>query len=136
MENIIVKSIDKINSPDKFALFIGRWQPFHDGHQWLIDQKLKHGKRVCIAIRDVPQDDKNWWSSDEIQVMLEEKFAELIQSGMIKVIQIPDIESVNIGRGIGYDIIEHIPTQDIHDISATKIRKEFGSIDKLPQNLD
>ena len=136
MENIIVKSIDKTNNPDKFALFIGRWQPFHDGHQWLIYQKLKYGKRVCIAIRDVPQDDKNWWSSNEIQVMLEEKFAELIQSGMIKVIQIPDIESVNIGRGIGYDIIEHIPPQDIHDISATKIRKEFGSIDKLPQNLD
>ena len=44
---------------------------------------------------------------------------------MIKVIQIPDIESVNIGRGIGYDIIEHIPPQEVHDISATKIRAEL-----------
>ena len=44
---------------------------------------------------------------------------------MIKVIQIPDIESVNIGRGIGYDIIEHIPPQEVHDISATKIRNKL-----------
>ena len=127
MEKLIVESTDKTNNPDKYALFIGRWQPFHEGHQWLIDQKLKHGKRVCIAIRDVPQDDKNWWSSDEIQKMLEERFDELIKSGMIKVIQIPDIESVNIGRGIGYDIIEHIPPQDVHDISATKIREKLKS---------
>ena len=125
MEKIIVESIDKTNNPDKFALFIGRWQPFHEGHQWLIDQKLKHGKRVCIAIRDVPKDDKNWWSSEEIQEMLEERFLDEIYRGIIRVIIIPDIESVNIGRGIGYDIIEHIPPQEVHDISATKIREQL-----------
>ena len=74
MQNYIVTSTDKTNNPDKFALFIGRWQPFHGGHQWLIDQKLNEGKRVCIAIRDVPQDDKNWWSSEEIQGMLEDGY--------------------------------------------------------------
>jgi cytidyltransferase-like protein len=125
MEKYIVESTDKTNNPDKFALFIGRWQPFHEGHQWLIDQKLKHGKRVCIAIRDVPKDDKNWWSSEEIQEMLEERFLDEIYRGIIRVIIIPDIESVNIGRGIGYDIIEHIPPQEVHDISATKIRAEL-----------
>jgi cytidyltransferase-like protein len=129
MENFIVESIDKTNNPDKFALFIGRWQPFHDGHQWLIDQKLKHGKRVCIAIRDVPKDDKNWWSSEEIQEMLEERFLDEIYKGQIRVIIIPDIESINIGRGVGYDIIEHIPPQDIHDISATKVREELKKND-------
>jgi nicotinamide mononucleotide adenylyltransferase len=125
MEKIIVESLDKTNNPDKYALFIGRWQPFHDGHQWLIDQKLNEGKRVCIAIRDVPLDDKNWWSSDTIQKMLEEKLKTFIDVGMIKIIQIPDIESINIGRGVGYDIIEHIPPQEIHDISATKIRNKL-----------
>jgi hypothetical protein len=37
---------------------------------------------------------------------------------------IPDIESVNYGRDVGYEIIEHIPPKDIREISATKIRKE------------
>lgn len=125
MEKLIVESIDKTNNPDKFALFIGRWQPFHEGHQWLIDQKLNQGKRVCIAIRDVPKDEKNWWSSEEIQEMLEERFLDEIYRGIIRVIIIPDIESINIGRGVGYDIIEHIPPQDVHDISATKIREQL-----------
>ena len=27
----------------KRALFIGRWQPLHDGHRWLFAQKLDAG---------------------------------------------------------------------------------------------
>ena len=43
----------------------------------------------------------------------------------VKVIVIPDIESVNYGRGVGYDIIEHIPPKKISEISATKIREKL-----------
>ena len=38
---------------------------------------------------------------------------------------IPDIESVNYGRGVGYEIIEHFPPTDIKEISATKIRENL-----------
>ena len=45
----------------------------------------------------------------------------------VEVMIIPDIESVNYGRGVGYDIIEHVPPQEVGEISATKIRKKlFG----------
>ena len=37
---------------------------------------------------------------------------------------IPDIESINYGRDVGYEIIEHIPPKDIEKISATKIREK------------
>ena len=43
----------------------------------------------------------------------------------VKVIIIPDIESINYGRGVGYEIIEHEPPQDIGEISATEIRKKM-----------
>src|SRR3989344_3626857 len=36
------------------SLFIGRWQPFHDGHKKLIDVVLKEGGKVLIAVRDTP----------------------------------------------------------------------------------
>jgi hypothetical protein len=49
----------------------------------------------------------------------------------VKIIIIPDIESVNIGRGIGYDVIEHVPPQEIHDISATQIREQMKKEGKL-----
>ena len=75
----------------KYSLFIGRWQPWHDGHKWLIDQRLKEGKKVCIAVR----------------------------------------ESVNYGRGVGYDIIEHVPPNNIEQVSATKIREQMRKDGKL-----
>lgn len=135
MEKIIVESFDKTNNKDKYALFIGRWQPFHEGHQWLINQKLLKGQKVCIAIRDVPTDEKNWWTSEEIKTMLEERFSEDISKDLIKVIIIPDIESINIGRGVGYDIIEHVPSNAISEISATKIRSEIEDKSKYGKGL-
>ena len=124
METYLVKSTETITpNKNKFAFFVGRWQPFHDGHQWLINQALVKGKNVCIAIRDVAKDDKNIWTSEEIKEMLEVRFKEDIMYGYIKVVIIPDIDSINIGRGVGYDIIEHTPPKQIGDISATKIRR-------------
>jgi cytidyltransferase-like protein len=125
METIIVKASNKTKGENKFALFIGRWQPFHDGHQWLINQQLDKGNRVCIAIRDVEQDDKNIWTSEEIKLMLEDRFETENEAGKIKVICIPDIDSINIGRDVGYDIIEHKPPHNIGEISGTKIRAEW-----------
>ena len=37
----------------KYSMFIGRWQPWHKGHRWLIDQRLNEGKNVLICIREV-----------------------------------------------------------------------------------
>jgi cytidyltransferase-like protein len=34
------------------ALFIGRYQPFHDGHRRLIEEGLRRVGQVCIAVRD------------------------------------------------------------------------------------
>jgi hypothetical protein len=41
----------------------------------------------------------------------------------VKVILIPDIKSVNYGRGVGYEIIEHEAPPDVWMISATAIRR-------------
>jgi hypothetical protein len=38
---------------------------------------------------------------------------------------IPDIESVNYGRGVGYEINEHVPPDDVCNISATQIREHI-----------
>ena len=115
----------------KYSLFIGRWQPWHAGHQWLIDQRLNEGKNVCIAIRDVETDENQPWQAEHIKGLLIDRLHEEIQSERIKVIIIPDIESVNYGRGVGYDIIEHVPPTDVKEISATKIREQMRKDGKL-----
>ena len=108
----------------KYSMFIGRWQPWHKGHQWLIDQRLKEGKNVLICIRDVMPDEKNPYTCEEVYDNIQQQLREFIDEGVIKVMIIPDIESVNYGRNVGYEIIEHEPPEEIKEISATKIRNE------------
>jgi cytidyltransferase-like protein len=106
-------------------MFIGRWQPWHNGHRWLIDQRLNEGKNVLICVREVSKDDKNPYNPIEVKENVEKELKDLINAKRVKVIIIPDIESVNYGRGVGYDIIEHVPPSEIGKISATKIREKL-----------
>ena len=103
------------------AMFIGRWQPLHNGHKWLINQKLKEDVPVLICVRDIPPDEKNPFTTQQTIEMLETVYAKQD----VVVVSIPDIESVNYGRGVGYGINEHVPPQDIGFISATDIRKSI-----------
>ena len=87
----------------KYSMFIGRWQPWHQGHRWLIDQRLNEGKNVLICIRDMEPDDNNPFTCNEVYNNLQNELKKLIDNGKVKVIIIPDIESVNYGREVGYD---------------------------------
>ena len=119
------------DSEIKYSMYIGRWQPWHQGHRWLIDQRLDDGKNVLICIRDIEPDEKNPWTSKEVEANLQIELKDLIKQGKVKIVIIPDIESINIGRGVGYDIIEHVPPEKIRDVSATNIRKQMKKDGKL-----
>jgi len=118
---------------DKRAMFVGRWQPLHNGHKWLIGQKLNQGAPVLICVRDIPPDEKNPFTTEQTVDMLETAYAD----DDVVVMTIPDIESVNYGRGVGYGIIEHVPPQDIGFISATQIRNQVAANnDSWKENVD
>ena len=128
MKNYLAKAASKSG---EWAMFIGRWQPWHDGHRWLIDQALNEGKKVLLCVRDVPVDEKNPWTAHQILLNLSNELKDLVQEGRLSIMKVPNIESINIGRGVGYDVIEHVPPQEIHDISATKIREQMKAEGKL-----
>ena len=109
----------------KYAMYIGRWQNWHAGHEWLIRQQLDKGKNVWVAIRDVPEDENNPKSAHRVMMDLMEEpfFQENIDRILISII--PDIESVNYGRGVGYEVIYHQPPTDIEAISGTGIRQGY-----------
>ena len=114
-------------------MFVGRWQPLHNGHKWLIGQKLNQGVPVLICVRDIPPDDKNPFTTDQTMDMLETAYAD----EDVVIIPIPDIESVNYGRGVGYEILEHVPPKDIGFISATQIRNQISQgDDSWKENVD
>ena len=106
----------------QYSMFIGRWQPWHSGHRWLIDQRLNEGKNVLICIRDIKPDEKNPFTAQQVL----ENITEFYQNEpRVKVMVIPDICSIEFGRGVGYKIEEIVLPKEIQEISATKIRKEM-----------
>jgi phosphopantetheine adenylyltransferase len=106
----------------KYAMYIGRWQNWHKGHEWLINQQLEKGKNVWVAIRDVDVDENNPKTAQQVMIELTKEPFFRQNWNQIHISIIPDIESVNYGRGVGYDVIYHEPPTEIAEISGTKIR--------------
>ena len=132
MANFQAKADKESSSTEKkYSVFFGRWQPFHAGHYWLINERLKEGKNVWVAIRDVKPDEKNPWTAQQILKNLSEELLPLIEEGRVFLSIVPDIESINYGRGVGYDVIEHVPPKEIGEISATSIREQMRKDGKL-----
>jgi len=124
----------------KYAMYVGRFQNWHKGHEWLINQQLEKGKDVWVAIRNVPTDENNPKTAQEVMMELagESFFKE--NSHRINISIIPDIESINYGRGVGYDVIYHEPPEDVAKISGTSIRNGYtdsnGDIIEYPDMND
>lgn len=133
MQKIHVEGDPKLKNTNgkQYSMFVGRFQPFHAGHRWIVNEILDEGKNVLICVRDIEPDKKNPYTSQEVENRIAEELSDLIKDGRVRVMIIPDIESINFGRGVGYDIIEHIPPQEVSDISATKIREQLRTEGKL-----
>lgn len=111
------------NKDKKYAIFVGRYQPYHYGHINLIQQKLNEGIPALIMVRDIEPDEKNPFTTEQTVSMI--KKYHNAKGDDVRVMIIPDIESVNYGRGVGYEINEYTPTEEIGFISATKIRESI-----------
>lgn len=101
------------------ALFIGRWQPFHNGHLILINEKLDQRIPVAIGVRDTYVSKQNKWSTAERIEMIEAVF----DGKDVIVFSIPDINSFCYGREVGYSVEEYEPSEEVKNFSATEIRK-------------
>jgi adenylylsulfate kinase len=112
-----------------YSLFIGRWQPFHEGHKKLIQKVLEEGKNVCVAIRDTDISEENPYSAEERSKMISDAFPQ------VKVIVIPDIEEVVHGRKVGWGIRELHLDEKTEKVSGTDIRKEMKQGKSLTNSL-
>lgn len=125
---------------------LGRWQPWHDGHTALFEKALAETGQVVIMIRDVggivgedagggrtvAQDD-NPFDINEVKKNIR---VGLLEAGyeygdQYIIMEVPNIVDISYGRGVGYTFTEHDLGSEIHDISATKIRKQMREDGKL-----
>jgi hypothetical protein len=119
---------------------LGRWQPWHDGHIELFKRALQRTGQVCIMYRDVAGVDAGVGGQADNPFDFEDVKQNIIK-GLSKhgykegkeyiVIKVPNVIDISYGRGVGYSFSEHDLGEEIHKISATKIRKEMRVKGKL-----
>ena len=106
------------------ALFLGRYQPFHEGHRTLIVEGLKRVGQACIAVRNTQGvDDKNPFDFEYVRSRIEHGLREF--EGRFIVVPLPNISNIFYGRDVGYTIERLSLSDEIEQISATDQRKRL-----------
>lgn len=104
------------------ALFVGRYQPFHHGHQRLIEEGLRRVGQVCVAVRDMHGiDAKNPLRFFAVKRRIEAALS--AYAGRFVVVTLPNITNVFYGRDVGYSVERTVLDEATEEISATKIRQ-------------
>lgn len=122
------------------AQMLGRWQPWHDGHTALFKKAYTEVGQVVIMVRDVEgivgqdagagrtamQDDNPFYYDyvcDAIEDGLHD--AGFTRGAEYVIMKVPNIVDISYGRGVGYTFTQHDLGEEMHNISATKIRTEM-----------
>ena len=103
------------------ALMLGRWQPWHQGHQELFKKSLEKTGQVIIMVRSMPISENNPYDFEQVKEKI--KYALREYKGKFEIIQVPNITNICYGRDVGYKVEEIVLPDKIQAISATKIRK-------------
>jgi cytidyltransferase-like protein len=76
----------------RYSLYIGRFQPFHDGHVWCINEMISKGKKVCVAIMDIHdlEPKNNPYTYQQVFDRISEVMNNEIQSGQVIITKIRD----------------------------------------------
>ena len=112
---------------------LGRWQPWHEGHQELFKRAIKKTGQVVIQVRDVKGvsggsgNDDNPFDWDQV---CENISTSLSKDGYergvhYEIMLVPNIVNITYGRVVGYVFEEEVFEDSIEEISATKIRKKM-----------
>ena len=105
---------------DPSHVFIGRWQPLHDGHRTIIDSAADNGNDVLIAIRDTELSENNPLTAQERRQLIEDVYAD---HPNVETMILPDVDTVAIGRDVGYSVVS-VP-EEVAEISGTDTRKQY-----------
>ena len=107
----------------KTGVFIGRFQPFHEGHKKCIEKILQTCDRCIVMMRETEKTEKNPFDFKKRKAMIRAEFPDEAQVE-IQVFTDPGAElAVYIGRDVGYELIKL--DEKTENISATDIRKKL-----------
>ena len=103
------------------TLMLGRYQPWHEGHQALWEVASERTSQVMVAVRDTHgTSEKDPLAFPEVARRIRQELPAAF------VIKVPNITNIVYGRDVGYKIEQVKLGDEIETISATQKRKEMG----------
>jgi cytidyltransferase-like protein len=130
-ERICEKVLPTFDPQLPTALFVGRFQPFHDGHKKLVEKGLRRVGQVCIAVRDTHgTDGKNPLSFEAVKSRIEAALRQ--HRGRVHILQVPNVTSIFYGREVGYTVERLVLDEETERISATDIRRDLAGFASMP----
>ena len=109
----------------KTGIFVGRFQPFHDGHKKCIEKILEDCDHCIVLSRDTERSEKNPFEFEKCKAMIRAQFPDESKVSIVKITDPSSKLSVYIGRDVGYELI-HLD-EKTEAISATDLRKKLYS---------
>jgi adenylylsulfate kinase len=118
----ITRQIRPVFDPQRpTALFVGRYQPFHEGHKALIVEGLRRVGQACVAVRNTAGlDDRNPFGFEYVRARIDHALREF--EGRFVVIPVPNITNVFYGRDVGYAVERIDLDRATEAVSATALR--------------
>ena len=105
------------------TLQLGRYQPWHEGHQALKDEAHKRTDQVLVGVRNT------YGTSEKDPMTYSEVRQHIEKDNFYKntiILRLPNITNIVYGRDVGYKIEQVKLGDQIEAISATQKRKEMG----------
>jgi adenylylsulfate kinase len=104
------------------TLLLGRYQPWHEGHQALKEKADERTGQTVIAVRHTQG------TSEKDPLSYKEVVEFISKNGVSRpfTIKVPNITNIVYGRDVGYKIEQVDLGAKIHAISATEKRKKLG----------
>tara|TARA_B100001063_G_C16368524_1_gene359564 strand:- start:86 stop:451 length:366 start_codon:yes stop_codon:yes gene_type:complete len=112
------------NWQKKTGVYIGRFQPIHDGHFEIIKKAIKKNGQILILVMDSYKfNKKNPFTFKQVKYKIDKKLISF--KGKYQIIKIPVVSEVIYGRKVGYKINKYKIGKKLEKISATNIRRNL-----------
>jgi len=121
--NTVIQACGLFDWSAPTTLQLGRYQPWHEGHQALKEEAHKRTDQVLVGVRNT------YNTSEKDPLMYDEVSGYIKKDNPYKntlILRLPNITNIVYGRDVGYKIEQVDLGAEIHAISATQKRKEMG----------
>ena len=100
---------------------LGRFQPWHEGHQALFKRAHAKTGQVIVMVRNTNE----FMTTKQVIENIYENLKKDYDMETFEILEVPNIVNITYGRDVGYKIEQERLDADIEAISATIIRDEI-----------